>query len=311
MSHPPEDDFDDSANYLQPPKRNMAVPPVRGGNPLAGYFRLPGVHVALPTRGAFLPKGSTHLVNGEVAVLPMRAQDELLLKNPDALMSGLAIEKLLESCAPSIGNPKLISVPDLDVLLLAIRVASSGELMDINVNCPKCETQNIFSCNLPALLSSVEFIEPDAHVRLSDDVIAYVRPYNIDNGIEMSLATYDETQKMKAVEADATVDNKHKITAMNTALGVLADLKFTLMAQCVVKIVVPGSEVTDRKHIADFIANVDRRWVNAIEKKIDELNVTGLDKKIDIECINETCKHQWQTEVEFNPSNFFEDASSK
>ena len=63
-------------------------------DPLAKYYRMPGVHVRLPSNGAFMPPGSVQFtVTGEVPIYPMRAADELLLKSPDALMSGYAIEE--------------------------------------------------------------------------------------------------------------------------------------------------------------------------------------------------------------------------
>jgi hypothetical protein len=86
---------------------------------------MPGVLVALPTKAHSirLDQLSSPRRN-EVEVLPMRAADEILMKSPDALMSGYALEKLIESCVPAIKHPKIVSTPDLDVLLLAIRVAS-------------------------------------------------------------------------------------------------------------------------------------------------------------------------------------------
>ena len=103
-----------------------------GANPLTKYFRIPGVHIKLPTHGAFMPTGSVAFtMNDEVPVYPMRGMDELLLKSPDALMNGYAIEKLIESCVPAIKFPRLISSPDLDVILMAIRAATYGETITL------------------------------------------------------------------------------------------------------------------------------------------------------------------------------------
>lgn len=40
-------------------------------NPLEKYFRLPGVHVPLPSRGAFMPQNSIEFtLNGDIPVYP-------------------------------------------------------------------------------------------------------------------------------------------------------------------------------------------------------------------------------------------------
>ena len=81
---------------------------------LKKYYRMPGVHIRLPTNGAFMPPGSVEFtMSGDIPVYPMRGADELLLKSPDALMSGYAIEELLKSCVPAIQFPRLVSSPDL------------------------------------------------------------------------------------------------------------------------------------------------------------------------------------------------------
>ena len=40
----------------------------------------------------------------EHPVLPMTAKDELIMKNPDALLNGDAVIQVIESCVPTIKN---------------------------------------------------------------------------------------------------------------------------------------------------------------------------------------------------------------
>src|SRR4051794_13716092 len=167
-----------------------------GGNPLAKYYRIPGLHVKLPTNGAFLPPGSIEFTAaGDIPVLPMAAKDELLLKSPDALMSGYALERLLESCVPAIHTPRLIATQDLDVLLLAIRAATYGDVMTLDATCPQCDTTVEIKCHLPALLATMQKVDPNAAIRLSDEVMAFVRPYNLGNATVLALASFEEARK--------------------------------------------------------------------------------------------------------------------
>ena len=165
-------------------------------NPLAQYFRTPGVHQMLPTRGRFFEEGEIELaINGEVAVLPMTAGDEIVLKNPDALLNGDALERLFKSCVPAIKNPRHISVADMDVLLLAIKLSSFGDSLEINVTCPECKKEMDTETSIRSLLSEVKEIkEEDTVVRLADDIVAYLRPYNFESKTILDLATFEETK---------------------------------------------------------------------------------------------------------------------
>lgn len=275
------------------------------GGVLARYYRVPGLHVKLPTDGAFLPPGSFHpTATGDVPVYPMRAADELLLKSPDALMSGFGIEKLLESCVPAIGAPREVSTADLDVLLLAIRASSYGDVMPITAACPKCGEVSEFECHLPGMVATVTPIPADNPVRLADDVVAYVRPYNLANATKVAMITFEETRRMQALEK-ASEDERR--AAMNASFQRLSDLNVAMVADCILRVVVPEGAVTDKQEIARFIADLPSRQFDKVEDKLKELNGLGMDKKLDVCC--EKCQHTWRTEVEFNPASFFDSGS--
>jgi hypothetical protein len=283
--------------------------PAQGGLLSKYYFRVPGLHIRLPTNGAFMPLGSVELTQaGDLPVFPMRAADEMLLKSPDALMSGYAIEKLIESCVPGIKLPRAISSPDLDVLLLAIRAATFGEKMPLTANCPNCGTENEFECDLSAMLATVKDIEPDLSVRLTDDLVAYIRPYNLENATQMALTTFEEMLKAQNLEG-STADQRLRSASMNTSFERITKLNLEMLADCVIKVVVPEGETKDRKEIRAFIADARRDWVTKLDNRLKEVNERGVDKKIEVRCSN--CSNEWKTDVEFNPATFFASGSSE
>lgn len=299
------DDFDEKALYSPP-----ITQPVRpSSNPLEGFYRTPGLSIALATKGAFLPRGAYEpSMTGDLQIWPMRAADEMLLKNPDSLMNGYAIEMLLKSCVPGIKTPRLISTPDLDILLLAIRAATYGVNMGISATCPKCREITEFNCHLPTLLATVKEIPVENPVRLSDEVVAYIRPYNMGNATNIANASYEEARKLRSLDQ---ANDELRNAEVNKSIDRINWLNLELLADCVMKVVVPGSEVTDRKQIVDFIANVPKPWVEKVDAKLRELNKLGMDKSLAVKCANATCNHEWTTELEFDPSNFFAGASSK
>jgi hypothetical protein len=275
------------------------------GNPLAKYFRVPGVHVRLPSNGSFMPPGSVAFsMTGDVPVYPMRAADEILLKSPDALMSGYAIEKLVESCVPAIKFPRLLSSADIDVLLLAIRAATYGEIIELTPTCPNCSTENPVHRSLTPLLASMKMIDPENPVRLSDDVVAYVRPSNLINATTLGIASFEETRKVQAVEE---ADDATKRTQINASMQRISTLATEMVADSVQRIVVPEGTVTDRAMIREFFNNVSKEWTDKIQAKLDDLNQRGIDKSYAMTC--QKCQHEWNAQIEFDPSTFFASAS--
>lgn len=274
-------------------------------DPLAKYYRMPGVHVRLPSNGAFMPPGSIELtMNDDVPVYPMRAADELLLKAPDALMSGFAIEQLIKSCVPSIHAPRLISSPDLDVLLLAIRAATYGELMTVMPTCPECTKESEAHVNLLAILGTAKSIDPENPVRLSDDVVVYLRPYNMDNATRIGLTSFEETRKVQALEG---ADETTRIAQINQSMNRIVNLTMDMLASCIVKVVIREGEVSDPVSIRKFVSNVSKAWIDKLQAKMDEMNAKGIDKHYAVTCAH--CGHKWQPEIEFNPATFFASAS--
>lgn len=272
-------------------------------NPLAKYMRMPGVDARLPTKGAFMPFGSIDFtMTGGVPVFPMRNFDEVLLKSPDALMSGYAIEELLKSCVPAIKYPRLISNPDLDVLLLAIRAATYGDVMTFSVTCPSCSHVSEEKQKLSNFMSTIQYIEPENIVRLNDELILYVRPYNLENSTKIGVISFEEARKYQSLDLKGA-DDFEKSSQINLSMKRLDESATEALASCIVKIVTPEGIVADRQMILEFILNISKKWTDDIKEKLEELNNKGIDRSCAIVC--KECKHEWKTEIELNPSTFF------
>lgn len=112
---------------------------MNSSNPLMQFARRPELSVKLPSNGNWYEEGFIdYTMSGEVEVYPMLPKDELMMLNPDALLSGQANVDLIKSCCPSISDPKKLLYPDLNVLLLAIQRATYGPTLTMTVTCPHC-----------------------------------------------------------------------------------------------------------------------------------------------------------------------------
>ena len=125
-------------------------------NPLAKHFRQPAIYMKLPSGGKFWPEGSIDLpINFEIPVYPMTARDEITIRTPDALMNGQGIVDVIKSCCPNIIDPWQMPSVDVDSILLHIRIASYGNNMDFDTNCPKCNEESNFTLNISSLTAQI------------------------------------------------------------------------------------------------------------------------------------------------------------
>ena len=101
-------------------------------NPLKQYFRRPAIYIKLPSEGKYY---SSDVINKtetrEIPVYPMTAIDEITTKTPDALFNGSVIVELIKSCIPDIKDPWKINNIDLDTILIGIKVASTGNSLEL------------------------------------------------------------------------------------------------------------------------------------------------------------------------------------
>lgn len=109
-------------------------------NPLMQFARRPELSIKLPSDGNWYEEGFiNYTMTGEVEVYPMLPKDELMMLNPDALLSGQANVDLIKSCCPSISDPRKLLYNDVNVILLAIHRATHGSDLEMEAYCPKCQ----------------------------------------------------------------------------------------------------------------------------------------------------------------------------
>ena len=125
-------------------------------NPLRKYFRQPKVYLNLPSRGKFYPDGVLDMPETrELPVFAMTAKDELLIKTPDALLNGQATVDVIKSCIPNIVNPWQMPSVDLDACLVAIRIATYGEKLEITTKVPNLGEDRMFEVDLREILNNI------------------------------------------------------------------------------------------------------------------------------------------------------------
>ena len=240
---------------------------------------------------------------GEVGVYPMTGQDELALKNPDGLLNGESLIKVLSSCVPAVKNPRALLTNDIDALITAIRYATFNDGLETTIHCPKCNAENTFKLDLQYALDNMETLDADYVVNLESGVSVFVKPYAFPELLKGLHAQFEQNKLSRAAQSD-NLDDDERAKIYGKSFKELATLTFDLMIESVIHVVdeANGIDVSNKEHIKEFLFNIDKKSVDSISNLITEINKIGIKKSFIAQCT--TCQHEWESEIDFNPVNF-------
>lgn len=280
----------------------------QGSNPLQKYFRQVKNYMRLPSRGKFYPAGVLDMpATGELPVYAMTAKDELLFKTPDALMNGQATVDVIQSCVPNIKNAWLMPNIDLDAVLIAIRIATYGESMDVNINVPQTNIKRDFSLDLRLALDDLMTGTFEETVQIGSMIVT-LRPINYKEFTDGALKSFEE-QRIINVVNDDKMDEKTKVGLFQQSFRKLTDITIAMVANSVVNITVDGVVVSDPKHITEFIANSEKNFYSAVMAHVTKQRESFAIKPIKVastaEDIQAGAPVSFEVPVTFDQSNFF------
>jgi hypothetical protein len=271
-------------------------------NPLSQWFRQPKIFVKLPSQGNYYPTGSLDKSStGEYPVYAMTAKDELMFKTPDALLSGQSTVEVIKSCIPAIQDPWNMPSLDIDAALIAIRVATYGENMGVEANCPHCGIENDYDIDLVHWLDRINGWQFAPEVDLAPLTII-VRPYTYRELSQTSLKTLEHQRIFNVINSEELSDEQ-KIEKFGNSFVKLTSLTVDIIAGCVAKIITPDGEVTDLDHIKEFISNSPKDVFDKISNHVNEMK-----KNIELpvqHVVCSSCSKEFDMPVTMDQSNFF------
>jgi hypothetical protein len=272
-------------------------------NPLANYFRQPKLYIKLPSHGAFYPEGALDVSqNEEYAVFAMTAKDELMFKTPDALMNGQATVEVIRSCVPAIKNPWAMPSIDIDSVLIAIRIASYGENMDVSSSCPSCGHQNDYELNLLSFLDKTNSFEYKSMLTI-DQLTINLRPYNYKELTQAAIKTFEQ-QKLISIVTNDELTEEEKVNKFGESFVSLTKMTVDVVVNCIESIETPEGIVSDKEMIREFMENTSSAIFNSVNGQIKEMKDLMALKAQDVEC--QDCHHKFNVEVSMDQTNFFE-----
>jgi len=227
-------------------------------NPLGKYYRQPQIYITLPSRGKYYTQDVfTPTETGEIPVLPMTAKDELSFKTPDSMMSGQSTVDVIQSCVPNFKNAWKMVNFDTDAVLLAIRIATYGETMDVNYKVPVTNEDMTHTVNLPALLEDLGKTNIVDEATTKTGFKVKLAPLDYQSLSQIQTAQFEQ-QKIYATVSNSALSEKDKSTQFVKSFKVLNNINFSMLVDSITEITTPeGTTVVDKAQIKDFCDNCD------------------------------------------------------
>jgi hypothetical protein len=278
-------------------------------NPLTRFMRQPKIYITLPSRGNYWPVGSIDIPeNGQLPVFSMTAKDEIVMKTPDALLNGQSVVDVIHSCVPNIKNAWSCPSIDLDMLLVAIRIATYGETMTVGYNIPVINEEGEYEIGLHSFIDQISNAQWIEQVPVNSDLIMFVKPLTYKHMTTISQKSF-ETNKMMQIANDNTISDDDKAAYITKSFKTLTDLTTDMLVGSIFKIKTVDEDVTETRYIKEFIENADKSIIDTIQKHLNDLKIQNDLKPV---ILNTTPEQQeagapatFEVPISFDQSNFF------
>lgn len=270
-------------------------------NPLQQYFRRPAIYIKLPSDGRYYSDGILSMPeNHELPVYPMTAIDEITAKTPDALFNGQAVVDIIQSCLPHIKDAWKINVIDLNALLIAIRVASVGEKMEVSSKCPNCSEESAYDVDLIALLQSQINCDYESPLVIGELTIKY-HPLTFAQSNKHGLMQYDMQKMLFAIQSSENEEENARL--VNESVKKLNDLTTEVIVDTIEYIATPEQRVEERDYIKEYLLNCDRKHSKHIMDHGSKLRESNQLPPLHFKCMH--CEHEYDHKLILNLTDFF------
>jgi hypothetical protein len=269
-------------------------------NPLQKYFRQPKIYVQLPSKGLYYPPGTLAGDYTNVPVFAMNGMDEILYKTPDALYSGEATVKVIESCCPYIKDAAQMPSIDVDLLIIAIRIATFGDVLPYKKNCEACGEENSYDIDLKQYIDYLNSLSYDNKIKIGD-LIVTIRPLTYK---ELTVVNLENFKMQKTlIQLKDIEDEKVRQEQIDNVYRTLAEVQASIFINSIETVQIPEGIVDEKEWIAEWVKNSDRELFEHIKHKLEENKKRWDLPKQPVKCA--ACDAESEIELELDQANFF------
>lgn len=265
----------------------MQFPSAAPQNPLTMFMRQPKIYTRLPSSGAFWPAGSIEIPEtGQIAVYSMTAKDEMLLNVPDALMNGQAVVDVIQNCIPAVKNAWYAPSIDIDAMLIAIRIATYGEMMTTPITVSG-DIELDYQIDLRTVLdTTLRTVTWNTAVPITEDLTVFVKPLNYKQLTEAALQSF-ETQKIVQLTNNDQLSQDDKVRMFKESFAKLTNSTVGVVTNSISHIDSVNGSTANPEHIKEFMNNIDKEVFNKIQSHLEQLREINSVKPMRIEVTDE------------------------
>ena len=272
---------------------------------LQSYQRQPKLFIDLPSKGKYY---DSSIIEDEqyvqIPVFGMNAMDEIMFKTPDALFGGEATAQVIRSCVPTILEPWKLVGFDIDYILIAIRIATYGDDMIVNTQCPKCTERSENNLSLTRMIQNYENFPVDHSFQI-DELTFSLKPLTYKQMTDISIENYTYERQLIQIAQDNTLSDDDKNKATKEVYNKINDLNLRTAISYIKSVSNSTDSETDLAQIRSFVTQNDAVFYNKLKESIFELSNRWRIPKMTAQCANEECNHEYKSKVELDYSNFF------
>jgi len=280
----------------------------QSANPLSKHFRQPKIYIRLPSEGLWYGNALEKTESGEYPVLSMTAKDELSYKTPDALLNGQATVDVIQSCIPNIKDAWKVPNIDLDVILIAIRIATYGEKMDLTITVPGINEERGFEIDLRTVMDQFMTASFD-NIVVVDEFQIEIQPISYKSSNDISIKTFEE-QRIFSLLKNNNISEEDKLTRIRESFEKLTNINIELVKNSIVSIRYNNDDaVVNKNYISEFIDNADKKIYYAIVKHIEnqrnKFTIRPFKTTLPLEDVERGAPEFLEIPITFDQASFF------
>jgi hypothetical protein len=243
------------------------------------YKRQPKIYLKLPSNGDFYPSNPMEKTgSGELPIYSMTAKDEIMIKTPDALMSGDATVDVIKSCCPMIDDPWSMPSIDLDAILIAIRIATYGEKMELQVPIRYFEDDDMkvgsetIEIDLRTILDNMQGKTWNGSMQFGE-LTFKLRPLTYKETTNFFMTTF-ENQRLSQIMQDDKINEDQKMKAFKEGFKKLSQMTLDMVCTNITSIETPEGIETNPQAIKQFFETTDKQTFMSVQKHLEQLKNT-------------------------------------
>jgi len=221
-------------------------------------------------------------------------------------MNGQGVVSVIESCVPAITNAWAMPSIDVDAILIAIRIATYGEDMDMESICPQCEAENRHQFGLGQVLMRVRSPNYNDAVTI-DNLVIKLKPMNYLQSTQNNLAKFEEQKIIQLIDNE-NIDPDTRKAQLDIHLQKIIASNVDQLTNSTESITTADGQIVDSKEfIKEFYNNTSNNVIKIVQKKLRDFAETAGLPPARVKC--EGCEKDYDLAVNFDYANFFEPLS--